>query len=146
MDEFEKAEEILDSIDAVMNNPSTELETRYLRGLLQISREDPDRESLEGAVTQFRTVIDFSDEHSEVDIAMYYSGLASTLQKLGRDEDMIAALREGSEKLTKELQRVRPYSIRNSIMTRREIAEFINICRNNGLPFPPDGFVFSTDR
>lgn len=146
MDEFEKVQEILDSIDVKTSNSSTELETLYLGGILQIFREDSDRESMERAVSMFRKVIDSSDEHSEDRISTYYSALVYALRKLGRDEDMVLALREGSEKLAKGLQRVRPYSIRNSMMTRREIAEFINTCRSSGLPFPPDGFIFSTDR
>ncbi len=68
------------------------------------------------------------------------------LQNLGKEEYMLSALVEGAQKLSEKLQRIQSYSIRNSIMTRREIAEFIDLCRSNNLPFPPDGFVFSADR
>ncbi len=143
-DEYDKANEILKLVSNNTQNPSIKLEILYVKGLMQLSQQD--RESLDHAVTQFRTVIDSSDEHSEVDIAMYYSALVSALRKLGRDEDMITALGEGSERLARGLQRIRSYSVRNSMMTRREIADFIALCHNSDLPFPPYGFNFSTDQ
>ncbi len=146
IDEFDEAKEILDSIDDNAMNPSVDLNTLYMKGLVQIYYPDSDRESLERAEELLRKVIDSSTEHSEVDIAMYYSALETALRRLDRDEDRIKAIREGSEKLAGRIQHIRSYSIRNSIMTRREIAEFIDLCRSNDLPFPPDGFTFSTDR
>ncbi|MCK4806837.1 MAG: diguanylate cyclase, partial [Candidatus Aegiribacteria sp.] len=140
MDKFDEAKEILDSIDDDAMNPTVNLSTLYMKGLVQLHYPDSDRESHERAAELLRKVIDSSKDHSEVDTAMYYSALESALRSLGRDEDMIAVLREGSEKLAGKLQRIRSYSIRNSIMTRREIAEFIDLCRSNDLPFPPDGF------
>ncbi|MCK5117342.1 MAG: diguanylate cyclase [Candidatus Aegiribacteria sp.] len=146
MGEFDKAKEILDFIDDDTMNPTVDLNTLYMKGLVQLHHPDSDRESLERAEEILRKVINSSTDHSEVDIAMYYSALNTALQNLGRDEDMIAALIEGSIKLAEQLQRIQSYSIRNSIMTRREIAEFIDLCLSNNLPFPPDGFVFRTDR
>ena len=146
MGEFDKAREILDSIDDDTRNPTVDLNTLYMKGLVQLHHPDSDKESLERAEEIFRKIINSSTENSEVETAMYYSALNTALQNLGRDEDMIAALREGTFKLAEQLQHIQSYPIRNSIMTRREIVEFIDLCHGNDLPFPPEGFVFSADR
>jgi len=146
MGEFDKAREILDLIPDDALNPTIDFSTLYMKGLVLLHHPDSDRESFECAAKLLRQVINSSADHSEVDIALYYSALFTAMQYLGRKEDMISALREGSEKLAIKLQHIHPYSIRNSIMTRREITEFIDLCRSNDLPFPPDGFVFSADR
>lgn len=78
--------------DAIKN----ELGLGYGRfGLGNLHHPDSDRESLECAEEIFREVINSSTDHSEVETAMYCSALNTALQNLGRDEDMIAALREG---------------------------------------------------
>ena len=146
MGEFDKAREILDLIPDDATNSMIDLSTLYLKGFVKLHHPDSDRESLERAEELLRKVINSSTDHTEVDTAMYYSALFTALRNLGRNEDMITALREGSEQLAKKLQHIQSYSIRKSIMTRREITEFIDLCRSNDLPFPPDGIVFSADR
>ncbi len=146
MGEYDKAKEILDSINDDTKIPTVDLNTLYMKGLVLLHHPDSNRESLEHAEELLREVINSSTDHSEVDTAIYYSALNTALNRLGRDEDMIAALREGSCKLAEQLQHIQSYFIRNSIMTRREIAEFIDLCRSNDLPFPPDGFVFNANR
>ncbi|MCD4700656.1 MAG: tetratricopeptide repeat protein, partial [Candidatus Aegiribacteria sp.] len=147
MGEFDKARKILDLIsDDDAMNPTIDLFILYMKGLVQLHHPDSDRESYECAEVLLRQIINSSADHTEVDIALYYSALNTALQYLDRKEDMIAALREGSEKLAKKLQSIQSYSIRNSIMTRREITEFIDLCRSNDMPFPPDGIVFTSDR
>ena len=144
--EFDSARQILKSIDDYTMNPAEKLNILYMKGLVQLHHPDSNRESIERAEEMFRQVIDSSADHSEVDIAMHYSALYTALQTLGRNEDMITALKEGSFKLAEKLQHIQSYSIRNSIMTRPEIVEFIDLCRSNDLPFPPDSLTFSLDR
>jgi len=146
MGEFDKAREILDLIADDALNPTIDLSILYMKGLVQLHHPDSNRESYECAEELLRKVINSSTDNSEVDIALYYSALNTALQYLGRKEDMMAALREGSENLAKKLQHIQSSSIRKSIITRREIIEFIDLCRSNDLPFPPDGFAFSPDR
>ena len=144
--EFDKAKEILESVINEKKNTSLTPDILYVKGLLLLFQNDSSRESVELAIGRFRAAIDSSVKQSEVDIALFYSAIASAMRKLGRDEDMIAVLKEGSRKLAEKLQRIKSFSIRNSIMTRRDLAEFINLCHSNGLPFPPDEIVFSTER
>lgn len=146
MEEYEKAKEILDSIDDESTTSTVDLNTLYMKALVQLYHPDSDKKSLECSEELLRKVIESSQEHSEVEIAMYYTALEEAMIRLGRDEDTIEVLREGSEKLATKLQHIGSYSIRNSIMTRLEIAEFIELCRSNDLPFPPDGFLFSEEQ
>ncbi|MFO8184280.1 MAG: tetratricopeptide repeat protein, partial [Candidatus Aegiribacteria sp.] len=144
MDEFNSAREILDSIDDDTKNPEVELSTRFMKGLVRLHDPKAGDEDYQAAADMFIDVLDSRPDHSGVELAIYHSALVAALEKLGRKKAMIATLREGSEKLAEKLARIDSYSIRNSIMTRREIAEFIALCRDRGLPFPPEGFSFHT--
>ncbi|MBN2587421.1 MAG: diguanylate cyclase [Candidatus Fermentibacteraceae bacterium] len=144
LDEFDSAREILRAIDDETLNPTVELSTRFMKGLVRLNDPGAGRRELEEAENLFRKVIGSSMDHSEVELAMYYRALVEVLQKLGCGERTLDALREGSLRLAERLGRIRSYSIRNSMMTRREIADFIRICRDGGLPFPPEGFFFNT--
>jgi len=144
-DNFKKAGEILELFTDDIQNSTVTLNTMYMKGLFLLSHPDSDIEALENAVLNFRAVVESSVEPSEVDTSQFYSALASALDKLDRDDEKIAAIKEGSRKLAVKLQHIRSYSVRNSIMTRREIVEFIDLCRSSGLPFPPDGFTFESN-
>ena len=144
--EFEKAGEILDSLEGSTMNPDTDLTKLYLKALVQLHHPDSNRDSFERAEELLRTVINSSTDRSEVETAMYYSALSIDLQHLDREEDMLEVLKEGCSDLAQRLQHIQSYSIRNSIMTRREIVEFVDLCNSKDLPFPPDGFVFNADR
>ncbi len=143
MDQFDLAREILDSIDEETLNPTVELNTRFMKGLVILHDPASGEEDINRAVEMFKKVIN-APEHSEVDIAMEYSALVDAFDKLGRKDEKLVALEEGSWLLAEKLARIRSYSIRNSIMTRREISDFISVCRENGLPFPPEGIIFDT--
>mgnify|MGYP006277994835 CR=1 FL=1 len=144
MDEYLAAREILDSIDDDTENPEVELSTRFMKGLVRLHDPNAGDEEYQSAADMFINVLDSRPDHSEVELAIYYRALVGAQEKLGRKKAMIATLREGSEMLAQKLARVDSYSIRNSIMTRREIAGFIDLCRDRGLPFPPEGFSFHT--
>lgn len=144
MGEFHAAREILDSIDDDRRNPEVELSTRFMKGLVRLHDPEAGDEDYQAAADMFIDVLDSRPDHSEVELAIYYSALAGAQEKLGREKAIIGTLSEGSEKLAEKLARIDSYSIRNSIMTRREIAGFISLCRERGLPFPPEGFNFHT--
>ncbi len=144
--EFDKAGKIIESVTREKQNSSIMPDILYVKGLLLLFQNDSSRESLELAIVQFRTAIDSSVKLSEVNIALFYSAIALAMRKMGKEEDIIALLREGSRKLAEKLQKITPYSVRKSIMTRRDLAEFINLCHSRGLPFPPDEIVFAAER
>jgi tetratricopeptide (TPR) repeat protein len=144
MEDFQSAREILESIDDDTLNPTVELSTRFMKGLVKLNDPAASTEQLQEAEQLLRAVIESAPEHSEVETAMYYSALVEALRRMGSREAMLDTLRDGSLELAGRLGRIRSFSIRNSMMTRREIAGFIALCREEGLPFPPEGFFFST--
>jgi len=146
MGKFDEAERILDSIDKDSMNPSDDLNSIYMRGLLKITHPDSDSMEYQEAVELFRKVIDSANYHSEADIALYYHAMATAYSRLDLTSEMKETLLEGAVKLAGKLGRINTFSIRKSMMKRREIAEFIELCQSNDVPFPPDGITFSTDR
>ena len=144
MEEYDRAREILVAVDDDTVNPTVELSTRFMKGLVRLNDPVPGSDDVRSAAELFRSVIDNMREQSEVEIAMYHTALVSAFQEMGCTDDMFESLREGAVRLANKLGRIRSYSIRNSMMTRREIAGFVKLCRDSGLPFPPDGYEFSS--
>ncbi|MCD4847018.1 MAG: diguanylate cyclase [Candidatus Aegiribacteria sp.] len=146
-EKFESAKEILRLLnDEGSFSSGTEDSILFVKGLVYMSSPDTDAESLNQSVECFRQIIESSQDNSEIEIALYYSSLATAYGKLDLNNEMKKALKTGSRNLADKLGRIQSYSIRNSIMTRREIVEFKALCSKCDVTFPPDGYAFDRNR
>ncbi|MBD3277848.1 MAG: diguanylate cyclase [Candidatus Aegiribacteria sp.] len=145
MDRFDEARRILNSIEDSTVNPTVEFDTLYMKGLILLYDGDSNRTAAEKSLEIFSSLTESMEELSEVETAMYYSARASALKKLDRIQNMKDVLREGSSALAEKLDRISSFSTRNSILKRREIAQFLDQCKRTDIPFPPEGFRFSNE-
>lgn len=146
-DKLDIAIEILESLDA--DGPfssGTENSILFVKGLIHMCSPDSDDESFKKSVDCFRQIIEPSQNDSEIEIALKSSSLAIAYGKLGLDIEMKEALKTGSGNLADKLGRIQSYSIRNSIMTRREIVDFRTLCSKYNVAFPPEGYTFDYNR
>ena len=143
----ESAKEILESLDDEGPFSSgTEDSILFVKGLVYMSSPDSDAESLNKSVEYFMQIIESSQDNSEIEIVLHFSSLATAYRKLGLNSEMKEALKTGSRNLADKLGRILSYSIRNSIMTRREIVEFKALCSKYDILFPPEGYAFDCNR
>lgn len=140
------AREILDLLDEGPFNSDTRNRILYMKGLVLMCCPDSDKESLEKSTEYLRQAIESSEDHSGVEIIMCYSVLARVQMKLGMKSEMSKTLKEGSVSLADRLSGIQSYSIRNSIMTRREIIGFKSLCEESNVAFPPEGYSFENHR
>lgn len=113
----------------------THSELSYVRGLLEMSGDDPGLDRLEAAAASFRESIELPESQDPPGIALRVTALAKALQLLGREDEERAALEEGASLMSRELQRISPLSARNSILTRSEIVEFRSMLKSRGIAF-----------
>jgi diguanylate cyclase (GGDEF)-like protein len=142
-DKYEGAKEILKSLDDEGPfSSTTENSILFVKGLIYMCSPDSDAESFNKSVECFRQIIESSQDDSEIEIALKSSSLATAYGKLGLDSEMKEVLKAGSRNLADQLGRIKSYSIRNSIMTRREIVDFKALCSKCSVVFPPEGYTF----
>ena len=140
LDEYAEAREIMDGLDREALSPGNLSDMKYLVGRLDMMEFPSDEDVLKVAVKTFRDVIASTDTHSSVDLSRYYTALVGGLTLLDAGDASLKALAEGAEKLAERLGKVSKYSVRNSLMTRREIKDFLALCEKMELPFPPEGY------
>jgi|GEM_PF-724852 len=135
-----EASELVAMTESDRHTPSTDSELTFVKGLLEMAGEKPSMENLVAASEYFRVSLTrFEDMHDAPGIALRAMGLASALRLLDRPDEEKTALDEGAALLVRELERVHPYSARNSILSRPEITAFRSALDGRGIPFHPVG-------
>ena len=146
-EKFEGAKGIVESLeDAGPFSSNTENSILFVKGLVHMSTPDSNPESLGKSVECFRQIIESSQNDSEIEIALHCCSLAAAYRKLGLDSEMKDVLKTGSRNLADRLDKIESYSIRNSIMTRREIVDFKTLCDECDVAFPPEEYAFDFSR
>jgi diguanylate cyclase (GGDEF)-like protein len=134
-----EAGEIMEALEAGRHPPSTESEILFTRGLILLENPSSGADRLlEAAGLVSRSLEMLTDVQATPEAALRYTALAEALQRAGKTDEALEALRAGSDRITRELAQVRSVRARNSIMGRREIAGFRDMLEKAVIPFPAE--------
>ncbi len=144
----ERSSEAAELLKLLGNGPftsGTANDILYVTALVQMSSaRDGDNDALESAVRLFSESLSSGEDLNSVEIALRTMGLATALQRLGRSTESDEALRDGSAQMSGRLKAIRSYSVRNSILTRSEIAALKTMLEERGID--PPGADLSSSR
>ncbi len=124
--------------------PSSETEhkfssiLRHLRGVLMLypvtHKEEP--ASFTEAITTIKLSISETNNPAPDEIVYMYGNLLLALEKNGNSSEGISVLEKALELLAGQLSAIDSESVRNSILSRSDIAFFLNSCRERGIAIP----------
>jgi tetratricopeptide (TPR) repeat protein len=131
---IDDARRILETLGQGSFSTSVQNSIHFMRGLVACkSSSSEDESALERAASHFRSSIDAPDHCNRIEIAERCTALASVLGLLGREDQRLEALTQGSEMLTEKLQMVHP-KFRKIIFSKRKICGFMELCSEAGVP------------
>ncbi len=133
-DRTDDAIRMLETLGHGSFSTSVQNSIHFIRGLVEFTSSSPeDENNLERVVSHFRASLGEPDHCDRIEIAERYTALGRVLALLGREEQRLEILAQGSGILAEKLQMVQP-RFREMIVSKNEIRSFMKLCCDAGVP------------
>ncbi len=127
--EFKEAVKILDEIEELCTGRDFCNRATHIRGyILVLSGESVDR-----GIFMVESSIRNAEELTPFDVAHMYGNLYRAYMSAGSEEQALHALSNGVEVLQTTISQIGTESMRNSILSRKDVADYLTLCEEQGV-------------
>jgi len=129
--EYEKAESVLETIEKRCTAREFSIAVTHLRGYIQVmTGAGTDR-----GIFLVESSIMNSEDMTPSDIVLMYGNLYRAYNAAGSPEQAVHSLSNGIQILESTMTRITTESIRNSILSRADIADYLSLCDEIGVAY-----------
>ncbi len=136
--DFQACRDILSSLPSLGTEHQSQSILLHLRGVLMLhpANADENPASLTEAVTAIQQSISDTIDPEPDEIVYLYGNLLLALEESGNFKEGVRVLEKALDLLESQLSSISSESIRNSILSRSDIVNFLSICRKKGIANP----------